>query len=161
MNLPVPSGYTLYGGADFSSAVDAAGNIFYSSSARFPDGRFGQIVVKVSDGVASIVDLPEFVSGRGQLDYTPAGLYLSVWHQIDGRADKSVPKIFKIEQFVNFANTGAGCNHVAYPVPAARWITPDENDWTVTDELIRDKFYLTDTLLNAIREALIKNGLAE
>lgn len=99
MNLPIPNGYRLYGGADISAYSDADGAIFYSCSARFPDGNtFGQIVVRVKNGVAEIIPLPEFVSGRGALSWNPAGLFLATWH--DGVA----VKYFQINQFKQFTN---------------------------------------------------------
>ncbi len=166
MNLPIPNGYRFYGGADISVAVDAVGTIFYACNAFFPDGRFGEIVVKVINNVPEIVPLPEFVGGRGQLNWTPSGLYLATWHQADPKAAIQA-KIFKIEQFNNNfvfnQNTTPGNTFtpVAVQIPGPRFTTPDTNDWVVTDELIRDKFEADAELLNAIREALIANKLAK
>ena len=99
MNLPIPNGYILYGGADLSAYTDADGYIFYSCSARFPDGNtFGQIVVRAKNGVAEIIPLPEFVSGRGSLSWNPAGLFLATWH------DGTAAKYFQINQFKQFTN---------------------------------------------------------
>ena len=98
MNLPIPNGYKLYGGADISAVVDAEGSIFYSCDARFPDGStFGQIIVRVrkNSTTAEVLTLPESVSGRGQLDWSPAGLFLTTW-------DDGKPKFFQITQFVQF-----------------------------------------------------------
>ena len=102
MNLPIPKGYQLYGGADFSGYPDAEGSIFYSSSAKFPDGKtFGQIVVRVKNGVAEIIPLPEFISSRGQLSWSPAGLFLYTFDVDNG---PTLPKVFQITQFKQFIN---------------------------------------------------------
>ena len=99
MNLPIPSGYKLYGGADISAYSDADGYVFYSCSARFLDGStFGQIVVRTKNGVAEVMPLPEFVTGRGQLSWNPAGLFLTVWD------DGQPAKYFQITQFKQFTN---------------------------------------------------------
>jgi len=103
MNLPVPKGYQLYGGADFSGYPDAEGKIFYSSSAKFPDGKtFGQIVVMVRNGVAEIIPLPEFISSRGQLSWSPAGLFLYTF-DVDNNGP-TIPKVFQITQFKQFTH---------------------------------------------------------
>jgi len=44
-------------------------------------------------------------------------------------------------------------------LPPARWIGDD--NYSLTEALIKTKLRLTDTLVNAIRDALIKNGLAK
>ena len=103
MNLPIPKGYQLYGGADFSGYPDAEGSIFYCSSARFPDGKtFGQIVVRVKNGVAEVLPLPEFISSRGQLSWSPAGLFLYTF-DVDNNGP-TLPKVFQITQFKQFTN---------------------------------------------------------
>lgn len=99
MNLPIPNGYKLYGGADISAYPDADGYIFYSCSARYPDGNtFGQIVVRTKNNVAEVMPLPEFVTGRGQLAWNPAGLFLVTWD------DGQPAKYFQINQFKQFTN---------------------------------------------------------
>lgn len=103
MNLLIPKGYQLYGGADFSGYPDAEGSIFYSSSARFPDGKtFGQIVVRVKNNVAEVIPLPEFISSRGQLSWNPAGLFLFTF-DVDNNGPV-IPKVFQINQFKQFTN---------------------------------------------------------
>jgi hypothetical protein len=152
MNLLIPAGYLIYTGADISAVVDAEGSIFWSCQAHYPDGRFGQIVVKQTNGEAEVIPLPEFVTGRGQLNYSPVGLFLSVWNET---APKT-PKLFQISQYKQPAIINAIETVV---LPAARWIGDPNVPYELTDDLIRTKLRLSDTLLNAIREALIKNKL--
>lgn len=149
MNLTIPTGYNVYTGADISAVVDADGAIFWSSQAKFPDGRNGQIVVKQLNAQVEVIPLPEYVTGRGQLNWSPAGLFLSVWNEIP---PKSL-KLFQITQYKQFLFGEA------VPLPAARWIGDPTIAYELTDDLIRTKLRLTDTLVNAIREALIKNKL--
>lgn len=154
ITLPVPEKYAVYTGADVSLAIDSNGTIFYSCSATFPDKRFGQIVVQIVAGSnePKIIDI-EFVTGRGQLVETHNALYLIAWHEIKPKQIKMI----KIQEYVGKTFTDTGCTPI--PVPPARWVSNDP--YVLTDELLRTKLRLTDTLVNALRDVLIQQGLAQ
>lgn len=151
MKLPVPEGYILYSGADISAVIDAESTLFYSCNARFPNNLFGQIVVKVIDGKASIVPI-QYVTGRGQLLTNQLELYLIAW-------DNKEPQLIKINDFVPFSNRTIQTEPIS--VPKARWVAEPGVAYEINDDLLREKLRLSDTLLNAIRDVLIKNGLAK
>lgn len=108
MNLPAPKGWTVYGGADgFDAIPDANGYLWWGDdmwqTGKSKNETWQYIVCRYKNGVSEIVPIAEKLNGAGRLNWTPAGLYVSVSHN---EPDGSVTsKVYYIPQYAQF--TGA------------------------------------------------------
>jgi hypothetical protein len=112
--LTPPAPWQLLRGADISSVPDADGWLFCSAFVEAA-GKISQTIVWKQRGAEIVpVTLPRIFSARGQLNWSPAGLRLSVYDTSNDRGDGvttgwSVP----INEFKQFVLTASAIDTVA------------------------------------------------
>lgn len=162
------AGFKVYAGADISAIIDSRSLIFWSVTANLPSTMYNGVQANVIfiqqiGKVAHDVLIPlndnntPLINARGSLNGLGTNLYAGWDKTIDS---KPTAFVYELDEIIT-PSTGSNFVPLHLPVAPARFVTSDENDWVVTDELIRDKFNLTDRLLNNLREILIVHGLAQ
>jgi len=159
-------GYTIYAGADIS-AILTNEKIVWACSANLPKTLYNGALVNVifiqplnGAETTALIPLNEgntpLLNARGSLN----GLGIPVYVGWDKTVDRSpVAYAYSLEDELPHVEGAVLPTDIS--LPHERWIQSPTGTWIVTDELIREKFRLTDTLLNAVRKVLIQSGLAK
>ena len=162
------TGYRVYAGADISAVLDAEHKIIWACTAFLPKDKYNGVQANVifiqvaGQPTQAIIPLnpnqTPLINARGSISGMGTPLYVG-W---DKTIDTS-PKAYAyfVPEIVTPVLGASNFTPLELPIPGPRYTTPDENDWVVTDELIRDKFNLDAILLNAIRNVLIAHKLAK
>ena len=164
--IPKP-GYKVYAGADISAIYTLDHKLFWACTATLPNSKiqanviFVQIEGRETEAIVPLNDnFQPLINARGSLNGFGYPVYVG-WDKTNETNPAAYAYLLDEIPLPTFTNTGNINAPIKTDIPAARWIGSEDDHWNVTDELVRTKFRLTDTLVNAMREALLKNGFGK
>lgn len=165
--LKPKAGYKVYPGADISALLTRE-IVYWACTAVMPTGVQANVIfVQQRDTLSGNINTTDvliplntenkpLINARGSLGGYGIPNYVG-WDKTDEK--NPVAYLYELEE-VSIPTSSGGQTFEPISVPSARWIS-DGTPYEITDELIRNKFTLTDTLLNALRAALIQHKLVK